>query len=76
MDCYNWLDEGLHDNRDPMRDRSSGVVFQYLYETKLTRNTSFGVQTMTNYLYRGGMLILTLLTFLLFSIKRYIHYII
>lgn len=76
MDCYGWLDEGLYENRDPQRDRSNGVVFQYLYETKITRNTSFGVQTMTNYLYRGGMLILTLFNLLFSSIKRSIHRII
>lgn len=71
MNCFDWLDEGLHENRDAVRDRSNAVVFQYLYETKITRNTSFGVQTMTNYLYRGGMLILALL----FSIKCFIYHI-
>lgn len=77
MDCSGWLDEGLYENRDPQRDRSNGVVFQYLYETKITRNTSFGVQTMTNYLFRGGMLILTLfISFPFSSIKRSIRRII
>lgn len=75
MNCFDWLDEGLHENRDAVRDRSNAVVFQYLYETKITRNTSFGVQTMTHYLYRGGMLILALFNFLLFSIKCFIYHI-
>lgn len=75
MNCFDWLDEGLHENRDAVRDRSNAVVFQYLYETKITRNTSFGVQTMTHYLYRGGMLILALFNLLLFSIKCFIYHI-
>lgn len=75
MNCFDWLDEGLHENRDAVRDRSNAVVFQYLYETKITRNTSFGVQTMTHYLYRGGMLILAVFNLLLFSIKCFIYHI-
>ena len=54
MDCSDWLDEGLNQQRDPVSDVNNGVFLQYQYETRFTKNTSFGVQTITNYLYKGG----------------------
>ncbi|XP_061194795.1 uncharacterized protein LOC133202955 [Saccostrea echinata] len=54
VDCNDWLDEGLHDTQDPARDQNNNVVLLYQYETEMTKNTSFGIQTITSILYRGG----------------------
>ncbi|XP_062602879.1 uncharacterized protein LOC134264616, partial [Saccostrea cucullata] len=54
VDCNGWLDEGLHESRNVVRDQNNNVVLLYQYETEMTKNTSFGIQTITSILYRGG----------------------